>query len=115
MNEGFEFTLHALKFSGARFRFALKLLGHTQGRTPEKVGAPGVRWSHGVAASSEEEARRRRRRRKRRERGLGLQEEEEADARGGFSRQGGRRNKGYVKLPHCPSLLSFIRPKVVHT
>ena len=52
MNEGFEFTLHALKSPGARFRFALKLLGHAQGRTPEKVG---VAWGPVVARRGSEQ------------------------------------------------------------
>ena len=90
-----------------------------RGRTPEDAGtwwaSPGVR-SHGVAArNSEEKARRRRRKRRERELGLQQRRKKKQAHGGGFSRQGGRTNKGYVKLPHCPSLLSFIRPKVVHT
>ena len=70
------------------------------------MASPGVR-SHGVAAKSSEEKagrrrRRRRRRRKRRERELGLQEEEEAGARGGVSRARGRRNKVGRKITILP-------------
>ena len=64
------------------------------------MASPGVR-SHGVAAKSSEE-KAERRRRKRRERELGLQEEEEAGARGGVSRARGRRNKVGRKITILP-------------
>ena len=109
MNEGFEFTLHALKITGAWFRFALGLLDRARERTPEKVASPGVRWSHGAQRRA----------------GRGRQEEEEGErgelgfrARrsrsrctgrgGGLAGKGERGNKGYAKLPFCPSLISFI-------
>ena len=110
MNEGFEFTFHALKSLGARFRFGLGLLDRARERMPEKVS---VAWDPVVArctaTSREGEAGRRRRRGERGSLVSGKEEAEAGAREGGVSRaRGERENKGYAKLPFCPSLLSFI-------
>ena len=93
MNEGFEFALHALKITGARFRFALGLLDRARERTPEKVGvAWGPVVARRTATSREGEAGRRRRRGERGTRVQGKKKQKQVHGKGMGSRgQGGKR------------------------